>query len=189
MGVRAWVGVRVCGCVCVAGVLAAGWGMCVRARARCVPAARAFANVRSSAQCKPAPPLTTLTTPPPPPPPASHPDADDLPPWLEYQHVQLVAKIIPPREQIDEVVRVATRFWAAHPDMYIAIHCAYGGWAGGSPAECARVCPPLLPHPPSRSTLHPTPNTPPHPPASHQPAQASTALALWYAPSSARPAG
>ena len=40
--------------------------------------------------------------------------------------LQLVAKVLPAREAIDEVQRIAQSFWAEHPDLYIAIHCAYG---------------------------------------------------------------
>jgi protein-tyrosine phosphatase len=60
---------------------------------------------------------------------ANHPClyADDLKDsGLEYIHMQLVAKVLPPPEAIDEVERVADAFWAVHPDRYIAIHCAYG---------------------------------------------------------------
>lgn len=39
---------------------------------------------------------------------------------------QLVAKVYPPRSAIAEVIEIASRFWADHPDEYIAIHCAYG---------------------------------------------------------------
>ena len=45
---------------------------------------------------------------------------------MEYIHVQLVAKELPPLEFVREVGRAASGFWAAHPDQYIAIHCAYG---------------------------------------------------------------
>lgn len=52
--------------------------------------------------------------------------ADDLPPDLEYAHIQLVAKVLPPQEAIDEVQLTAQTFWARKPHEYIAIHCAYG---------------------------------------------------------------
>lgn len=51
---------------------------------------------------------------------------DDVPPSVEYSHIQLVAKVLPPQEAIDEVEQVAKEFWSRHPDKYIAIHCAYG---------------------------------------------------------------
>ncbi|GLC33354.1 hypothetical protein PLESTB_000342300 [Pleodorina starrii] len=50
----------------------------------------------------------------------------DIPTGLAYTHVQLVAKELPPPEFVDAVVAVANRFWAKHPDEYIAVHCAYG---------------------------------------------------------------
>ena len=58
-----------------------------------------------------------------------HPDClydIDIPSDVEYIHVQLVAKELPPLEFVREVGRAASGFWAAHPDQYIAIHCAYG---------------------------------------------------------------
>lgn len=51
---------------------------------------------------------------------------EDIPPSIEYAHVQLVAKVLPPPEAIDEVERVASEFWRREPDAYVAIHCAYG---------------------------------------------------------------
>lgn len=45
---------------------------------------------------------------------------------LEYAHIQLVAKVLPPKGSIDQVERVAREFWSRKPDDYIAIHCAYG---------------------------------------------------------------
>ncbi len=39
---------------------------------------------------------------------------------------QLVAKELPPREFVQEVLAVAHAFWAERPNDYIAIHCAYG---------------------------------------------------------------
>ncbi len=51
---------------------------------------------------------------------------EDIPEGLEYAHVQLVAKVLPPPEAITEVARIANSYWAAHPDKHIAIHCAYG---------------------------------------------------------------
>lgn len=52
--------------------------------------------------------------------------ADDIPAGLEYAHVQLVAKVLPPQEAIDDVQRTAEMFWMRRPDEFIAIHCAYG---------------------------------------------------------------
>ena len=52
--------------------------------------------------------------------------ADDIPEDVQYAHIQLVAKVLPPKEAIDEVERVAQRYWELHPDRHIAIHCAYG---------------------------------------------------------------
>ena len=43
---------------------------------------------------------------------------------------QLVAKVYPPRASIAEVIDIASRFWADHPEEYIAIHCAYGALPG-----------------------------------------------------------
>ena len=40
--------------------------------------------------------------------------------------VMLSAQELPSREAVREVIAVADAFWAAHPDDYIAIHCAYG---------------------------------------------------------------
>lgn len=52
---------------------------------------------------------------------------DDLPEGgLEYAHVQLVAKVLPSKDAVDQVERVAKEFWSRHPDQHIAIHCAYG---------------------------------------------------------------
>lgn len=51
----------------------------------------------------------------------------DIPSDVQYLHVQLVAKELPPLEFVREVARAANNFWAKHPDLYIAIHCAYGG--------------------------------------------------------------
>eukprot|EP00884_Botryococcus_braunii_P013253 jgi/Botrbrau1/21929/Bobra.0249s0053.2 len=45
---------------------------------------------------------------------------------VEYKQVQLVAKVFPSEEAINEVKKIATDFWARHPDQYIAIHCAFG---------------------------------------------------------------
>jgi protein-tyrosine phosphatase len=60
-----------------------------------------------------------------------HPVADclydiDIPSDVSYLHVQLVAKELPPLEFVREVARAANNFWAQQPDMYIAVHCAYG---------------------------------------------------------------
>ncbi|KAL4852861.1 mRNA-capping enzyme [Chlorella vulgaris] len=52
--------------------------------------------------------------------------SDDMPESLEYEHVQLIAKVLPTREAIAEVERIANSFWAQHPEQHIAIHCAYG---------------------------------------------------------------
>jgi alpha-glucan,water dikinase len=49
-----------------------------------------------------------------------------MPDSLDYEHVQLVAKVLPSQQAIDAVERIARSFWAQHPDHYIAIHCAYG---------------------------------------------------------------
>lgn len=54
----------------------------------------------------------------------------DIPPDVQYLHVQLVAKELPPLEFVREVARAASGFWAQHPDQYIAVHCAYGGCLG-----------------------------------------------------------
>lgn len=40
---------------------------------------------------------------------------------------QLIAKVLPSREAINEVERIAKSFWREHPEKFIAIHCAYGG--------------------------------------------------------------
>ena len=52
--------------------------------------------------------------------------ADDIPPCLQYEHVQLVAKVFPDQAQVDEVIDLAEKYWAANPTRHIAIHCAYG---------------------------------------------------------------
>ncbi|KAL4422635.1 hypothetical protein ABPG75_008832 [Micractinium tetrahymenae] len=52
--------------------------------------------------------------------------SDDVPDSVEYEHVQLIAKVLPSREAINEVERIAKSFWAEHPSRFIAIHCAYG---------------------------------------------------------------
>ena len=52
--------------------------------------------------------------------------AEDIPPFLQYQHVQLVAKVFPDQAQVDEVIDLAEKYWAANPTRHIAIHCAYG---------------------------------------------------------------
>ncbi len=56
--------------------------------------------------------------------------AEDVPPNVAYQHVQLVAKVFPLAEQVKQVIDIAERFWEQHPDEYIAIHCAYGELSG-----------------------------------------------------------
>lgn len=53
----------------------------------------------------------------------------DIPSDVQYLHVQLVAKELPPLDFVREVARAANNFWAKHPDLYIAIHCAYGTYA------------------------------------------------------------
>jgi protein-tyrosine phosphatase len=52
--------------------------------------------------------------------------AEDLPESLEYTHIQLVAKVLPPLQAINAVAAAAAEFWARRPNDYIAIHCAYG---------------------------------------------------------------
>lgn len=52
--------------------------------------------------------------------------AEDLPAFLQYQHVQLVAKVFPDQAQVDQVIDLAEQYWASNPDRHIAIHCAYG---------------------------------------------------------------
>jgi alpha-glucan,water dikinase len=51
--------------------------------------------------------------------------ASDIPPGVQYLHVHLVAKELPPLEFVHEVGQAASKYWATHDD-YIAIHCAYG---------------------------------------------------------------
>eukprot|EP00878_Enallax_costatus_P025100 GHUV01026821.1.p1 GENE.GHUV01026821.1~~GHUV01026821.1.p1 ORF type:complete len:187 (+),score=37.54 GHUV01026821.1:753-1313(+) len=53
----------------------------------------------------------------------------DVPPTVEYLHVQLVAKELPPLEFVQEVGAAANQYWSRHRDSYIAIHCAYGEWS------------------------------------------------------------
>lgn len=36
--------------------------------------------------------------------------------------LQLIAKVLPSREAINEVERIAKSFWAEHPSLFIAIH-------------------------------------------------------------------
>ena len=45
---------------------------------------------------------------------------------VEYVHVGLVAKELPPQEVIDQVQDVAREFWERKPDSYICLHCCYG---------------------------------------------------------------
>ncbi len=52
--------------------------------------------------------------------------AEDIPPFLQYQHVQLVAKVFPDQAQVDQVIDLAEKYWADNPTCHIAIHCAYG---------------------------------------------------------------
>lgn len=52
--------------------------------------------------------------------------ADDIPPFIQYQHIQLVAKVFPDQCQVDQVIDIAEQFWADHPSEHVAIHCAYG---------------------------------------------------------------
>lgn len=52
--------------------------------------------------------------------------AEDIPPSMQYEHVQLVAKVFPDQAQVDEVIDLAEKYWADNPDRHIAIHCAYG---------------------------------------------------------------
>jgi hypothetical protein len=52
--------------------------------------------------------------------------AEDLPDSLEYTHIQLVAKVLPPPEAINAVAAAAAEFWSRRPNDYISIHCAYG---------------------------------------------------------------
>ncbi|KAG2441038.1 hypothetical protein HXX76_003891 [Chlamydomonas incerta] len=51
---------------------------------------------------------------------------DDIPPDVQYIHIQLVAKELPPPDFVAEVVVAANAFWERHPDHHIAVHCAYG---------------------------------------------------------------
>lgn len=51
---------------------------------------------------------------------------DDIPESLEYKHISLIAKELPPEEFVAEVTIAANAFWRKHPDQYIAVHCAYG---------------------------------------------------------------
>lgn len=52
--------------------------------------------------------------------------ADDIPLYLQYRHIQLVAKEVPSRETVAGVISAANEFWVRHPEEFIAIHCAYG---------------------------------------------------------------
>ncbi len=52
--------------------------------------------------------------------------ADDIPPSMQYEHIQLVAKVFPDQAQVDEVIDLAEKYWADNPTQHIAIHCAYG---------------------------------------------------------------
>ena len=52
--------------------------------------------------------------------------AEDIPPFLQYQHIQLVAKVFPDQAQVDQVIDLAEKYWADNPTRHIAIHCAYG---------------------------------------------------------------
>lgn len=66
--------------------------------------------------------------------------ADDLPPFIQYEHVQLVAKVFPDQAQVDEVIDLAEKYWAANPTQHIAIHCAYGESTAWHSAGCQSVC-------------------------------------------------
>jgi len=57
-----------------------------------------------------------------------------VPDSVEYEHVQLIAKVLPSREAINEVERIAKSFWGEHPNKFIGVHCAYGGccWGAGA---------------------------------------------------------
>jgi hypothetical protein len=52
--------------------------------------------------------------------------SNDVPPGVRHVHIQLVAKELPAQDFVDEVCRVANAFWSECPNLYIAIHCAYG---------------------------------------------------------------
>ena len=54
----------------------------------------------------------------------------------------LCTQELPSREAVREVIAVADAFWGAHPDEYIAIHCAYGAPRStphtSQPSQCER---------------------------------------------------
>lgn len=45
---------------------------------------------------------------------------------VEYVHVGLVAKQLPPQGVIDQVQEVAREFWERKPESFICLHCCYG---------------------------------------------------------------
>ncbi len=57
-------------------------------------------------------------------------------------HTDLVAgpQMLPSQETVAEVIAAADQFWKEHPDAYIAIHCAYGGFPQPQPSwpHCPR---------------------------------------------------
>lgn len=65
--------------------------------------------------------------------------SDDIPPDVEYNHIQLVAKELPPPAFVDAVIVAAREFWGRHPDKFIAVHCAYGELRGRGPAMALRM--------------------------------------------------
>ncbi len=59
----------------------------------------------------------------------------DLPAGLEYEHIMLQSKVFPHPAAINEVVKAALSFWSRKPNLYIAIHCAYGALQQFSDAQ------------------------------------------------------
>lgn len=51
---------------------------------------------------------------------------EDIPAHVEYSHIKLVAKELPPLDFVAKVAEKARSFWQVNPHAYIAIHCAYG---------------------------------------------------------------
>lgn len=48
----------------------------------------------------------------------------DIPSDVQYQHIRLVAKELPPQDFVDEVIAAANKFWRANPNEFIAVSLA-----------------------------------------------------------------
>ena len=57
---------------------------------------------------------------------------------VRYNHIYLVAKLLPPADFVAQVCAVAAAFWKDNPGDFIAIHCAYGERACAKWIMCTR---------------------------------------------------